>query len=190
MTWQIENWATGIRVCIAIATCLVLPAASAQAHGGGETIVSSQVISDVAVGSFDDGAMMHSDCQNGDCGGSYGDEVVDGGVLMEGGAMGGAMSRTHYGQPDLFYNYYTQGMSNAANAQMYISPVPTPANGGHTFFTYQPFYPHEMLYKHTNRFHNYYDNGRGLNRTRVQYSYPAVRTAASNFYWNVLRIPR
>ena len=95
-----------------------------------------------------------------------------------------------YGKPDLFYNYFTQGNCNQANAQMYISPLPVPPNVGHTFFTYQPFYPHHMMYSHTDRFHRHYDNGRGMNRTKAKYYSPPIRTAASNFYWNVLRLPR
>jgi len=148
---------------------------SAHAFGGGEYIVHSEVVSDTVVG----GA---NDCASGDCGGTAGAAIR--------GGEAGFPSRTQYGQPDLFYNYYTQSPANAANAQMYLAPVPVPPHVGHTFYTYQPFYPHEMLYKHKNRFHNYYDNGRGLNRTRATYSYPPVKTAISNVYWNYLRIPR
>ena len=95
-----------------------------------------------------------------------------------------------YGQPDLFYNYYTQGHANRANAQMYLSPMPIPPNVGHTYYTYQPFYPHHMLYPHSETFHRHYDCGRGMNRTRASYYYPPARQAASNVYWNLLRIPR
>lgn len=95
-----------------------------------------------------------------------------------------------YGQPDLFYNFYTQGAANRVNAQMYLSPMPVPPNVGHTFYTYQPFSPHHMLYPHQNRFHNHYDCGRGMNRTRASYYYPPVRQTASNVYWNFLRMPR
>ena len=94
------------------------------------------------------------------------------------------------GQPDLFYNYYPQGAANRVNAQMYLSPMPVPPNVGHTFYTYQPFYPHHMLYPHEDRFHRQYDCGRGMNRTRAVYYYPPVRQATSNIYWNFLRIPR
>jgi hypothetical protein len=73
---------------------------------------------------------------------------------------------------------------------MYLSPMPVPPNVGHTFYTYQPFYPHELMYSHKNRFHNYYDNGRGINRTRAIYYSPPVRTAISNLYWSCLRLPR
>jgi hypothetical protein len=95
-----------------------------------------------------------------------------------------------YGQPDLFYNFYTQGAANRANAQMYLSPMPIPPNVGHTYYTYQPFNPHHMLYPHQNRFHRHYDCGRGMNRTRASYYYPPVRQTASNVYWNFLRMPR
>ncbi len=154
----------------------VVTAAGVSAQQYGEHIISSQVISDeVAVP-----------------GGSHGGgEVVDGGVVSaDGTAVGGTAQRRDYGQPDLFYNYYTQGNANAANAQMYVSPVPVPAFVGHTFGTYQPWYPHHYLYWHTDRYHNYYDNGRGMNRTKATYYSPPIRQAASNFYWNVLRIPR
>lgn len=113
--------------------------------------------------------------------------VIDGGVVGGGGLVPG--DRT-YGQHDLFYNYYTQGNANRANAQMYLSPQPVPPNVGHTFYTYQPLYPEEYLYWHKNKFHNYYDNGRGMNRTRAVYYAPPARTAISNFYWNKIRLPR
>jgi len=116
-------------------------------------------------------------------------EIVDGGIVNEGSFVGDCRSRA-YGQPDLFYNYYTQGFCNRANAQMYVSPLPVPPNVGHTFYTYQPFYPHHMLYWHKDRYHRYYDNGRGMNRTRATYYSPPIKQAASNLYWNFLRIPR
>ena len=119
-----------------------------------------------------------------------GGETIAGGEVISGdGFVGGCRERS-YGRPDLFYNFYTQGYCNRANAQLYLSPLPVPPNVGHTFFTYQPFYPHEYLYGHTNRFHNYYDGGRGTNRTRVNYSTEPVRTAVRSFYWNKIRIPR
>ncbi|MFG0289526.1 MAG: hypothetical protein ACF8CQ_15205 [Rhodopirellula sp. JB044] len=162
---------------LAASASLLTGASSAMAFGGhgGERIVSSQVVSDVAVGeTYEDGEYVGGDCASGNCGGSG----------------SGMVQNREYGQPDLFYNFYTQGGANSANAQMYVAPVPTPPHVGHTFYTYQPFYPHEMLYKHKDRFHNYYDGGRGMNRTRVTYSYPPVHTAVQNFYWNVLRLPR
>lgn len=145
--------------------------------GGGEYIVSSQIVSDEVTSG---GGSYVGD-------GSFVGDVSSGSEL--GNTMAGCNGRT-YGYPDLFYNYYTQGNCNRTNAQMLVAPVPVPPHVGHTFMTYQPFQPEEMLYWHTNRYHNYYDNGRGMNHTRVHYYAPPVRTAASNFYWNVLRIPR
>ncbi len=94
-----------------------------------------------------------------------------------------------YGRPDLFYNYYTQGFANRANAQMYLSPVPVPPNVGHTFYTYQPFYPHHMMYPHVDKFHRYYDGGRGMNRTKASY-WTSAHAKAKNVYWNYFRLPR
>ncbi|WP_419189443.1 hypothetical protein [Stieleria marina] len=145
-----------------------------------EFVVSSQVVSDEAAAS----SSYVGDISNSDAG-------VGGESIVEEGSMvaGGTNERT-YGQPDLFYNYYTQGNANRANAQMYVSPGPVPARVGHTFYTYQPFYPQEYLYHHTNKFHNYYDNGRGMNRTKAVYYSPPVRQAISNLYWNKIRLPR
>ncbi len=145
-----------------------------QRFGQGERIIRSQVVRDEVVG----GASSHV----GDLPSSE-----EGGI---GDDYNAAAIQRGYGRPDLFYNNYTQGNANRANAQMYLSPVPVPPNVGHTFYTYQPFYPQEMLYAHKDRFHNYYDNGRGMNRTRATYWYPPVKQAASNVYWNYLRIPR
>ncbi len=94
-----------------------------------------------------------------------------------------------YGGHDLFYNYYTQGYSNGANAAMYQAPVPVPPNVGHTFYTYQPLNPDEMLYWHKERYHNYYDHGRGLNRTKALYYAPPVRTGL-NYAWRKIQLPR
>ncbi len=186
---------------------LALAAAGMLSQTGSaqQYIVSQQVVSDVKVDSFYDGQyagdtvidgsyssdgsasdMSGGGCGNSGCGNSSSGKYVGD---MSGGAGGGIVNRS-YGNPDLFYNYYTKGNVNSANAQMYLSPLPVPPNVGHTFFTYQPFYPEEMLYWHKNKFHNVYDNGRGLNRTKATYFSPPVRQAASNFYWNKLRIPR
>lgn len=77
--------------------------------------------------------------------------------------------------PQLFAQQYSQGMGQTT-AQMYVAPVPTPAWVGHTYYTYQPFYPHEILYRHTDRYHNYYDGGQGLNRTKAHYSTAPVQS--------------
>jgi len=77
--------------------------------------------------------------------------------------------QTYYGNPDLFYNFYAQANGGGVGAQMYISPGPVPAEMGHTYYTYQPFMPHELLYKHQRTYHRYYDDGRGFTRTHVRW---------------------
>ena len=72
-----------------------------------------------------------------------------------------------YPQPDLFYNFYAHGPCGGYPAQMYVSPKPVPANVGHTYITNQALMPHEMMYKHHRTYHQYYDGGRGLTRTKV-----------------------
>lgn len=103
--------------------------------------------------------------------------------------LGQSAEAQQFGGPPLFANQYTQGYANQATAQMYISPVPVPPWVGHTYYTYQPFYPHEMTYWHQERFHSYYDNGRGLNRTSVHYYGPPVRTAVHGAFKS-LSLPR
>jgi hypothetical protein len=72
-----------------------------------------------------------------------------------------------YGRPDLFYNYYAQPQCGGVGADMYPAPVPTPPLVGHTYYTYQPLMPHEYMYRHHRIYHQYYNYGRGWNRTRV-----------------------
>jgi hypothetical protein len=71
---------------------------------------------------------------------------------------------------DLFYNYYVEGVNGGPPAQLYISPRPTPAFVGHTYITYQPLMPHEMMYQH-HRVYNRYDGVHYLpvNRTTVRW---------------------
>ncbi|MEM6471504.1 MAG: hypothetical protein AAF802_18225 [Planctomycetota bacterium] len=192
-------------VIAAVVTCAGL---SASASANDSFVVSSKVVSDVVtpasayIGDLG-GEVEVSGCASGDCGASVGDcssgdcGCSDGSCL--GGKLGGRLGKCNtmagcqpkkYDQPDLFYNFYSKGNCNSANAQMYISPQPVPHFVGHTFFTYQPFYPHEYMYWHKNKFHNEYDNGRGMNRTRALYYAPPIKTAVSNLYWNKLRLPR
>lgn len=166
-----QSWIQMAAVTAAIGI-MVTASGTVSAQSYGERIISSQVVSDEVTVPADGGS------------------VVDGSVVTESAAGGGVAQRRDYGQPDLFYNYYTQGNANSVNAQMYVSPVPVPHNVGHTFGTYQPWYPHHYLYWHKDRYHNYYDNGRGMNRTRATYYSPPVRQAVSNMYWNKLRLPR
>jgi hypothetical protein len=69
---------------------------------------------------------------------------------------------------DLFANYYVGPCPSGTAAAMYVSPQPVPAHVGHTYTTYQPLMPHEMLYRHT-RSHYAYEQGAGWTRSKVRY---------------------
>lgn len=56
----------------------------------------------------------------------------------------------------LFHNMYTGGASSQYTAGMYPAPHPTPRIAGHTFYTYQPLMPHQMMYEHTRTYYNTY----------------------------------
>ena len=58
------------------------------------------------------------------------------------------------------------GTCGGVPAEMYLAPQPVPAYVGHTYFTYQPMMPHELLYQHHRTYYRHYDEGRGLTRTR------------------------
>lgn len=107
--------------------------------------------------------------------------TIAAGLLMC-GLMGSAQGQETVTDPQLFGNHYTQGNANQATAQMYIAPQPVPAWVGHTYYTYQPLYPHELMVPHKHRYHNYYDNGRGLNRTGVHY-----RVSAASRFHNAIK---
>lgn len=89
----------------------------------------------------------------------------------------------------LFENYFTQGYANRADAALYISPVGVPGWVGHTYITNQAFYPHEFTYAHKDRYHSYYDNGFGMNRTSAHYYSPPVRTGVKSVV-RQLSLPR
>jgi len=82
---------------------------------------------------------------------------------------GGDCQYRWYGQPDLFYNYYSPPNCGGVGAELYLSPRPVPAHVGHTYITYQPLMPHEFLYHHHRTYHRYYNGGQGLTRTHVKY---------------------
>jgi hypothetical protein len=70
---------------------------------------------------------------------------------------------------DLFYNFYARPACAGVPAEMYPAPYPTPPLVGHTYYTYQPLMPHEMLYRHHRTYRQYYNYGRGMNRTMVRW---------------------
>ncbi len=67
----------------------------------------------------------------------------------------------------LFQNYYAPSNPGGVSAPLYTAPVQVPPLVGHTYGTYEPLMPHEMLYRHNRTYYRYYDGGRGLTRTRV-----------------------
>lgn len=79
---------------------------------------------------------------------------------------------------DLFYNYYVQDACGAP-AQLYVSPRPTPQLVGHTYITYQPFYPHEYLYPHHRVYRGY--DGRFLPSNRTTVSWMGTPRVAQRF---------
>ena len=139
----------------------------------------------VTVVGFSLTSSVHAQCSSGNCGnvgvadGYGGYSSVGYGFAGYGHTVpppsGGQWGNRHV-QP-LFDNYFTQGYANRAEAALYISPVGVPGWVGHTYNTYQPFYPHHYLYKHHDSYHSYYDQGFGLNRTKASYSSPPLRTA-------------
>jgi len=102
------------------------------------------------------------------------------GLVWLAGGVGDQPAQAHHGwdgqrrisyqrQKDLFYNYYAQpGPFYNTPGKMYVSPLPVPANVGHMYTTYQPFMPHEYLYRHKRAYYTY-NPGAGWTRTNVRY---------------------
>jgi hypothetical protein len=90
-------------------------------------------------------------------------------------------------QKDLFYNYYAQpGPYNGAAAGIYPAPRPVPPHVGWTWVTYQPFMPHEFLYKHNRSYYTHVP-GAGWTRTNVRYGTACLRHQNC---WADLHYPR
>lgn len=83
---------------------------------------------------------------------------------------------------NLFSQYTTAPGASQTTAGMYPAPHWVPHNVGHSYYTYQPLMPHEMMYQHQRNYYNYsYDNayyggGASLNKTSV------VWQAGANHY--------
>lgn len=114
--------------------------------------------------------------------------ILGAAALMVLGLTSSASAQDYTNAPQLFVNQYTQGYANQATAQMYVAPVPTPEWVGHTYYTYQPLYPHEMMYAHTRRYHSYYDGGRGLNSTKVHYG-PSISSVVKGKFGSIIPRP-
>jgi hypothetical protein len=75
---------------------------------------------------------------------------------------------SYQSKQDLFYNFYEGPNPSGVATAMYVSPRPVPPHVGHTYTTYQPFMPHEYLYRHT-RTHYAYNCGAGWSRAKIRY---------------------
>jgi len=70
---------------------------------------------------------------------------------------------------DLFYNYYVPPVwAQGVGAQLYVAPRPTPPRVGHTYVTYEPFMPHEQLYRHRRVYYRYHPTGQ-ITRTVIRF---------------------
>jgi hypothetical protein len=94
-----------------------------------------------------------------------------------------------YGRPDLFYNFYVPNDCGGAPAAMYLAPRPVPALVGHTYYTYQPLMPHEMLYPHYRTYRQWYDDGRGVTRTKVAWYCNPLTVGAKSLH-QAIRLAR
>ena len=119
--------------------------------------------------------------------------AVDTGVVEYGGVAPSAADfgcrPWEYGRPDLFYNFYVPNNCGGAPAALYIAPRPVPPLVGHTYYTYQPLMPHEMLYPHYRTYRQWYDDGRGVTRTKVAW-YCNPLTATVKYAHQAIRLPR
>ena len=74
----------------------------------------------------------------------------------------------------LFAQYTTQGQGGLS-AGKYLAPHPVPSHVGHSYRTYEPLMPHEMMYEHQRNYFNYYNDnsfrggGPSLNITSVRW---------------------
>jgi hypothetical protein len=75
---------------------------------------------------------------------------------------------SYQNQQDLFYNFQEGPDPSGAAAQMYVSPRPVPPHVGWTYTTYQPFMPHEYLYRHTRSHYTHHDCS-GWTRSKIRY---------------------
>lgn len=84
----------------------------------------------------------------------------------EAGGHGRVVRHAYNPAFDLFPQYYAPPAGTNLGAQMYVAPIPTPPLVGHTWITYQPLMPHEMLYRHGRTYYRKNPNG-GWTRVSV-----------------------
>lgn len=104
-------------------------------------------------------------------------------VAVVGFVSAPAMAQDYGGPKNLFAQYYTQGGASQSHAGMYPAPHPVPRKVGHTYYTYQPLMPHEMMYTHSRNYYKYHagpesfychgcngsGGGSGLTKTTVKW---------------------
>jgi hypothetical protein len=78
----------------------------------------------------------------------------------------GCLNR-HQTAPGLFTQYYYPAhCSGGVATQLYLAPYPTPPLVGHTYVTYQPFMPHEYMYKHHRTYYKWHPHGGNFTRVK------------------------
>ncbi len=94
---------------------------------------------------------------------------------------------------NLFSQYYTQPGASQVTAGAYNAPHWVPSHVGHTYYTYQPLMPHEMMYQHSRNYYNYYNTGgyygspNALNKTTVRWQSGSNHMGPLPFSGNVLQ---
>jgi hypothetical protein len=103
--------------------------------------------------------------------------LVGAATLLAVWAVAGGMVATaqaevrHSVQGDLFYNFYVPPVGDqSVGAEMYLCPRPTPPLVGHTYISYQPLLPHEMMYPHHRVYKTYHDDAPPT-KTRVHWNH-------------------
>ena len=91
--------------------------------------------------------------------------------MVDLGARGGAYNA------DLFYNFYVPqtGPGGGVPNEMYPSPHATPYPAIQTYYTYQPWMPHEFLYYHNRKYVRYHSGGMGHTVTTVNWGGSPIR---------------
>ena len=119
-----------------------------------------------------------------------GDYATGSGSVIQAGVPVGSGGRSwEYGNPDLFYNFYVPNNRGGVPAPLYVAPYPVPQVVGQSYYTYQPLMPHEFMYPHARTYHKFYDNGRGLDRTKVVWYSNPVATVVKDIRC-AIQIPR
>ena len=87
------------------------------------------------------------------------------------GSLSSLLSATaEAAHPDIFYNFYAgpKACSTGSPTQLYTAPIQTPPLVGHTWNTYPPLMPHEMMYHHHRTYYKHNRDG-GYTTSHVRY---------------------